>query len=114
MTVDEIYLQIAQEMVKAIADDAWTSARLEFELTGNGVVGYTGDYSIGATKHDISVRKISREIRSRIKALHEITTGGEHNKWNRAVFTLAPDGKFDMAFIWDQELHDEVEKLGKE
>ena len=46
--------------------------------------------------------------------LHQITTKGGHNRWNRAVFKLWPDGKFNMEFIWDQELHDEIERLNKE
>lgn len=39
--------------------------------------------------------------------LHEITTEGGNNRWNRAVFTLTPNGVFDMEFIWDQDLHNE-------
>ena len=46
--------------------------------------------------------------------LHEITTEEGSNKWNQAIYTLTPDGKFDMEFIWDQELQDEIERLSKE
>ena len=46
--------------------------------------------------------------------LHSITTEGGSNKWNRAIYTLMPDGKFDMEFIGDQELQDEIERLSKE
>ncbi|MEK3916192.1 hypothetical protein [Paenibacillus sp. FSL H7-0331] len=45
--------------------------------------------------------------------LHEITTEGGNNKWNKAVFSVQPDGAFDMKFIWDQELQDEIERLAK-
>ncbi|WP_315602431.1 hypothetical protein [Treponema socranskii] len=33
----------------------------------------------------------------------------EH-KWNRAVYTLEKNGRFDMEFEWDQALQDEWEK----
>ncbi|KAA2242751.1 hypothetical protein F0L74_09495 [Chitinophaga agrisoli] len=110
MTVDEIYLNIGQGMAGAIEESSWTKARLLIKVVGTGVVGYTGDYQIRETGHDMSVRKIPRDIRLWIRELHEITTEGGSNKWNRAVFTLLPDGKFDMEFIWDQELQDEIEK----
>lgn len=34
-----------------------------------------------------------------------------HKDWNRAVFTLHADNKFNIEYIWDQELHDEIERL---
>ena len=33
----------------------------------------------------------------------------QHKDWNRAVFTLYPDDKFNMEYIWDQELQDRVD-----
>jgi hypothetical protein len=111
MTVDEIYLNIAQGISNAIEESNWTNAKLDIEVVGDGVVGYSGDYQVGNNTVDLSVRKIPREIRSWLKELHSITTEGENNKWNRAVFTLEPQGKFGMEFIWDQELHDQIESL---
>ncbi|CEN52949.1 hypothetical protein CCAN11_360004 [Capnocytophaga canimorsus] len=32
-------------------------------------------------------------------------------QWNKAIFTLFPDGNFDMQFIWNQEWHDEIVRL---
>ena len=114
MTVDEIYLKIAKEIFDAIEDANWSSATLRIELVGDGVVGYTGEYIKENDQKDISIRKISREMRNWVRDLHAITTEGGANKWNRAVYTLTPDGKFDMEFIWDQELQDEIERLSKE
>ncbi|WP_214226660.1 hypothetical protein [Pedobacter sp. B4-66] len=111
MTVDEIYLNMAQGISNAIDENNWTKAKLDIEIVGDGVVGYTGDYELNSTSHDLSVRKIPRDIRNWLKELHRITTEGGKNKWNRAVFALEPQGKFDMEFVWDQELHDEIEKL---
>lgn len=112
-TIDEIYEHIGESIVTAVEHDNWTIAQLDIEIVGTGVVGYTGEYSIEAEKHDLSIRKLPREIRSWIRELHELTTAGGNNRWNRSVFTLTPDGKFNMEFIWDQALHDEVERLSE-
>jgi len=114
MTVDEIYSSIGQSILSSIEDGNWTKARLDIEIVGDGVVGYSGEYEIIGDIKDISVRKISRDIRNWVRELHKITTEGESNKWNRAVFSLTPDGKFDMNFIWDQALQDDIERLAKE
>lgn len=111
MTVDEIYSSIGQGISNAIEESNWTNAKLDIEVVGNGVVGYTGDYQVDNTTVNLSVRKIPRDIRNWLKELHGITTEGGKNKWNRAIFRLEPDGKFSIEFIWDQQLHDQVEEL---
>ena len=67
-----------------------------------------------ANKKDIEVENIDDDVTDWLSQLHEITTEGGNNKWNRAIFTLFSTGKFDMEFIWDQELNDEIERLSKE
>lgn len=37
-----------------------------------------------------------------------MTEGSDKNKWNRATFTVTPDGKFNMEFNWDQELDNKI------
>lgn len=113
MTVDEIYLKIGQEIFNVIESENWEKALLEFEVVGDGVVGYTGDYIENSNKKEIDVENIDDDITDWISELHEITTEGGNNKWNRAVFSLTSQGKFDMEFIWDQELNDEIERLAK-
>jgi hypothetical protein len=113
MTVDEIYLKIGQEIVNVIETDNWKNARLEFEIAGEGIVGYTGDYLENDETMDISVENIDDDITDWLNELHEITTEGGNNRWNKSVFSLTPDGKYDMEFIWDQELYDEVQRLSK-
>jgi len=51
----------------------WTTTiKLDIEIVGDGVVGYTGDYQVNNTSHDLSVRKILRDIRNWLKELHSI------------------------------------------
>ncbi len=51
-----------------------------------------------------------------IHKLYEITQNHplEHKNWNRAIFTLYSDSKFDMEYIWDQELQDRVDGYNNE
>ncbi len=37
-----------------------------------------------------------------------------HKDWNRAKYTLYPEGKMNIEYIWDQGLQDEVDKYNKE
>lgn len=111
MTVDEIYTRIGQEIVNVIESDNWTSARLIFERVGSGVVGYTGRYIENDSISDIDVEDINDDISDWINELHEITTEGGNNKWNRAIFIVTSEGKFDMELIWDEELNNEIERL---
>ena len=113
MTVDEIYLNIGQGISAAIEDENWNNAVLNLELVGTGVVGYNGSYSVNNEQHSLPVRQIPREIKNWVRELHKITTEGDHNKWNKATYTLSSDGQFDIEFIWDQELNDEIERLNK-
>jgi len=113
MTIDKIYESIAQEINKVINDN-WEKAVLNIEFEGDGVVGYNGDYETNAEKKDLDVFEISHDISNWIRKLHQITTEGGNNKWNRAIFTLFPTGKFDIEFIWDEELDQEIERLSKE
>ncbi len=112
MTVDEIYLKIGQEIFNVIESENWEKARLEIEVLGDGVVGYTGDYIEKNDVENIDVENIDDKDEWLIE-LHKITTEGGNNRWNRAVFSITSEGQFDMEFIWDQELNDEIERLSK-
>jgi hypothetical protein len=34
-----------------------------------------------------------------------------HKNWNRARYTLFPEGKMEMKYIWDKALQNEVDRL---
>ena len=48
--------------------------------------------------------------------LHQITQNEPpiHKNWNRAKYTLYPEGKMNIEYIWDQELQDEVDRHNNE
>lgn len=112
MNVSEIYTQLGQFVVDIIPEDNWTEAFLNIKLVPKNI-GMTGKYKSQEGK-EVSLRtRFSEELGNSLFELHRITTEGGHNRWNRALFKLWPGGKFDMEFTWDQELHDEIERLNK-
>lgn len=113
-TVSEIYQYIAETINSSINED-WYSAWVNIKIS-KGYIKYDGDYI--QTENDDSIKSIDifefpMDFDEDIKLLHQITTEGGINKWNKGIFKLWEDGRFDMEFIWDQDYHDEVEKLNK-
>lgn len=109
--VNEIYNFIGKSILESISED-WYQASLNIEIL-DGYCSYSGDYEIDGVENDMDVFEFPEDFDDNLKILHQITTEGGHNRWNRAVFKLWSDGKFDMEFIWDQELNDEIEGYNK-
>ena len=109
-TVDKIYESIATN-ISTVINGEWVKAKLDIEVIGE-MVSFTGNYlnNKNETKQ-IDVDEFDFQLTFDVLELHKITTEGGNNKWNRAVFSVQPDGAFDMEFIWDQELQDEIERL---
>ena len=112
MTVDNIYLTIAQQICRLIEDDKWESAIFKIKRQENHV-GFNGHYfDQNKNKQFLDVWNMDMNT-DIIHKLHAITTEGGHNRWNKLEFTLLPDGKFDLQFIWDQEWQDEINGYNK-
>jgi len=109
-TVDKIYESIVTNIC-TVTNGEWVKAKLDIEVIGE-MVSFTGNYlnNKNETKQ-IDVDEFDFQLTFDVLELHKITTEGGNNKWNRAVFSVQPDGAFDMEFIWDQELQDEIERL---
>jgi len=108
MTVNEVYNRLGSFLIDIIPDSQWKKAELNIEIQP-GMLGMSGGcFCKGQV---ISLRtRYDDELKSAVKWLHQITTEGGSNKWNKAVFTITPDKKFDMEFIWDQEWQTEVDE----
>jgi len=104
-TVDDFYREIAQDIAGAI-DDEWQSAVVNFEYTGD-----SGEFDCVYVKEN-STQEFDFDVEfstyKAFRALHEITTEGGSNPWNRAKFVLEPSCKFSIDFEWDQQLEDEI------
>ncbi len=108
-TVSEIYHQIGQRIIDSI-EEQWDEAKLLIEYVG-GVKTYL-EYKNNDQMKNVILIDSFKNMRD-IKELNNITSENEKNRWNKAIFTLFPTGKFNMEFIWDQALQDEIEKLAK-
>ncbi|WP_281649116.1 immunity protein YezG family protein [Parendozoicomonas sp. Alg238-R29] len=102
-TIDEVYASIGQQIAGAIKD-YWSEAWLFVEFFEDAA-NFKGEYdSDSERKH----YEVPDDVFDDFDVLYEITTEGGSNRWNRAKFTLYPDGKFNIDFQWDQALADEI------
>jgi len=110
MTVDEIYLMLANLLNDAIEED-FQFANIYIDRLDKYVAS-EGHYT-NLHNEQIKIEELGFRFANAmaIHELHSITTEGGHNRWNKLKFTLYPTGKFEMEFIWDQEYQDMVDNV---
>ena len=115
MNISEAYENIGNAIIRLMPDN-WKNATLKIQRVEKSVE-YNGTYKL-ETEEEKFIDVWSLEIDDKnIETIYNTITGGDNsspNRWNRAIFKLWPNGKFDMEFIWDQELHDEIKRLNNE
>ena len=113
MDLSDIYQQIAHK-IKTIIKEDWSEATLEVERA-DGSIEFIGKYStpLNAKKTNQAF-SVDYSFYKLFKQLHQITSTNLKNNWNRAKYTLYSDGNFEIDFEWDQDLADEIERLGRE
>ncbi|MFP6845134.1 MAG: immunity protein YezG family protein [Thalassolituus sp.] len=102
--IDDIYLDIAQDIVKGI-DTKWDQAYINVEFFEDAG-SFDGEFIIDG---EVKYFEVSDETFDFFEEIYKITTENNSSKWNRAKFTLAPSGEFEIDFEWDQALADEIE-----
>ena len=104
-TVDEIYNSLAKGIVDQLSSE-WETAWINAKVLDDAA-GVDGEYRVeGADK--VSYFNVKDEAFDDFEELHQITTEGGSNRWNRAKFILERSGKFSIDFEWDQQLEDEI------
>lgn len=106
MTVDEIYELVATNIYENIDTDEWEKAVLNIH-GDDTAMGIDGFYISNGDSHNLAVNKFDVEVEFALMELHEITTEDGSNQWNKAVFTLMPDGEFNLDFEYDPSLDEE-------
>ena len=104
-TVDEIYNLVATNIANSIDSDNWEKAVLHIHGGGTSI-GIDGYYIENGERLWLQVRSFDVSVYFSLKDLHKITTQGSSNPWNEAVFTLFPDGKFQIDFDYDASLEE--------
>lgn len=114
MTNTDIYKELGQFLLSIIPEelkDNWNSAELNIEIQP-GMLGFNGNCFSKENRTSLKTRTPS-ELRTAVKDFHTAMTKDGTNKWNKAKFTLYPDHKFDLTFIWDEVWQKEVDDLNK-
>ncbi|WP_395343508.1 hypothetical protein PN836_003545 [Ningiella sp. W23] len=114
MVLEEVYQKIALNMHSNIVGD-WISAYIDFEREADDSFGIKGGYILTNKQfNSFKLRGFDREIFDDFETIYAITTKNADSNWNRARFTLFPDGEFSIDFKWAQDLADEIERLSNE
>jgi len=100
MTVDEIYELVAMNIYNNIETNSWEKAILNIHGS-NTAMGFDGYYCDNGKETALNVHNFDLDVEFALMELHEITTEGNSNQWNVAVFTLLPDGSFNIDFNYE-------------
>lgn len=114
--MQDIFNAIANAIIDALPPGKSFKYAKLFISRFEGTVRYEGSYYDEKDKEeyiDLWKFKFNGDL---IHELYKITMNAplKHKNWNKAVFTLYSDGKFNMEYIWDQALQDEVDRLNRE
>lgn len=96
MTIDEIYLKIAQDIYDAIEGE-WSLARLTFEYD-EGAGEFESVYKKDVESNEELSFDVGYDTFNAFHELYRITTEGQESKWTKAIFTLYPTGEFGIDF----------------
>lgn len=116
MEVKEIFGKIGETVKQSVENiDGWKKAILYIKkLSGN--TGFDSSY-IDSSGEEIKIDTTANYYTHKaIGELYKITQTQfpKHKNWNRAIFTLFPNNKFEIEYIWDQELQDQVDGYNNE
>lgn len=112
MTLKESFAKLAIKVQEDLSNIPWKKAEIKI-VRLEGAVKFEGEYfnEYEDLRKNIEVNFGFWEARA-VHNIHKITTTEfpKVDNWNKAIFTLSPDNKFEMEYSWDQELQDQVDK----
>lgn len=112
MKIEEIYKKIGQGLSDS-SQGEWTSAMADIRILPDSFE-YSCYYFIEDNKKKaIADLDFEDDLIDALTEMHGDMNKNGANKWNRAKFTVMPDGKFKMDFVWDQALEDEYQEASK-
>jgi len=109
----EIFIHLSKIVKESLSDvPEWNKGILYIKkLTGN--TGFESSY-FNSSNQEIKVStKANYYTHKMIGELYNKTQNQfpKHTNWNRAIFTLFNDNKFEIKYLWDQKLQNEIDKL---
>lgn len=109
----EIYNKIAANIIRAIPVE-WKQAQLIVEVSPPGYNAYDGFYlDHNNQKENLDVALFDSDLAFDLIDLHAVTYKSGNYKWNHAFFTLEPDRRFNIEFIWNQEWQNKIDAYNR-
>lgn len=115
LTTEDILNNIGEDIINIIPEgEIFDLAFLEITKFVASVQ-YTGYYMQDNAKHWLKVGNLNTSVQA-IQELHFLTQNKFpiHKNWNKVNYTLYPEGRFRVEYIWDQELQDKIDRYQKE
>jgi hypothetical protein len=101
-----------ETLVNTLGDIEYTSCHLHIKRQER-MSGFSSRYyDLNGEEQSLGPENCS-EICEVIRDLYTITQSqpSVHKDWNKGVFTLYPDGRVNMEYIWDAEWQAELDRL---
>ena len=115
MTLKESFAKLAIKIQEDLKNISWSKAIIKI-MRLEGTARFEGEYfnECEDKGKKIDVNFNFWEARA-VHNIYKITTTEPPivANWNRAIFTLTSDNKFEMEYNWDQELQDQVDGYNK-
>lgn len=110
-TEKEAFLYFADVLIKNRGNIVFSKCWIEMERQPNST-GFGVRYLDESGTRKSMYIEAKNELCAVIQDLYTITQTQPpiHKDWNKAVFTLYPDGKVNMEYIWDAEWQAEIDK----
>ena len=100
--------KLSDYILSSVNDESWEKIVLQIFIKSEKSVGFNLDLYESENQKSIKLQNAFSAAQE-VLQLRKITQENNFSKWNRAIFALMPNNKFEMEFIWDQELYDQVE-----
>lgn len=112
INMEEIFIQLSETLEQCLESKDWKKAVLEITRLDNAV-RFTGYFIDNLqNQQNINVRFGFYDAEA-VHQLYDLTVTHplEHQNWNRAIFTLYPSDEFEIEYIWDEALEQELNNL---
>ncbi len=116
MNQKEIFNLLANGIIDAIPQGMKFQEAILNIMHQKGVVEFNS-FLLNETGHKVNLEiNMGYKYSKAVLELYHITQNElpVHKNWNRAKYTLCPEGKMEIEYIWDQELQDQVDKYNNE
>lgn len=107
-TINQIFESLGQNIVDNL-EEGWSEAEIHIKVLPD-FSSYKGYYTQNGERFSIKVSNFSPDTGDNLRDLNVLTAREGQERWNKAVFKISSDHEFDIQFIWDQDLQNEIDR----